>query len=140
MILYISPAIVLYTQVFLQPIAQAVVLLLHFSAENHYSLQSLWCFNSWIAYRASNLGSLLYKTLETFSIIRSLNNTSYTFYVCWTVHLGMICREKNQLDATRWFIELINPLEQHPSTRTHSLQPHPRPTTSHKQSVSCHIL
>ena len=29
---------------------------------------------------------------------------------------------------------------QHPSTQTHSLQLHPRPTTSDKQSVSCHML
>jgi hypothetical protein len=64
-----------------------------------------------------------------------------------------ICRDKSQLDATQWFIELIIRstcfghyyahhqeletiqsirvegllLEQQPSTRTHSLQPHTRP-------------
>jgi hypothetical protein len=41
LILYIFRAIVLYTQVFLQLIAQVVVLLLHVSAESHNNLQGV---------------------------------------------------------------------------------------------------
>jgi len=77
LVLCISPAIVLYTQVFLQLITQVVLLLLHVSAESHSNLQGVQYGVLTNGLHSAYLNSDLYctKTGDRFFIIRCLNTT-----------------------------------------------------------------